>query len=75
MIKMLLHASSLAIRCVRHDRRSLFVHIDIQFDIISRFLNGASREAMPSMELDRTDDDRLTLPSSTTRKSSRDDCV
>ncbi|EJD01126.1 UPF0183-domain-containing protein [Fomitiporia mediterranea MF3/22] len=38
-----------------------------KFDIISRFLNGASKETMPSMELDRTEDERLTLPSSTTR--------
>ncbi|KAH8113235.1 UPF0183-domain-containing protein [Phellopilus nigrolimitatus] len=38
-----------------------------KFDIISRFLNGASREQVPSMQLDRTEDERLTLPSSTTR--------
>jgi len=38
-----------------------------KFDIISRFLNRGSREQMPSMQLDRTEDDRLTLPSSTTR--------
>ncbi|KAL5488082.1 hypothetical protein ACEPAI_6190 [Sanghuangporus weigelae] len=38
-----------------------------KFDIISRFLNGASKETMPSMELDRTDDERVTLPSPTTR--------
>ncbi|THH11714.1 hypothetical protein EW145_g472 [Phellinidium pouzarii] len=37
------------------------------FDVISRFLNGPSREQMPSMQLDRTEDERLILPSSTTR--------
>ncbi|KAL5527358.1 hypothetical protein ACEPAG_6149 [Sanghuangporus baumii] len=37
-----------------------------KFDIISRFLNGASKETIPSMELDRTDDERVTLPSPTT---------
>ncbi|KAI5124941.1 hypothetical protein M0805_007368 [Coniferiporia weirii] len=38
-----------------------------KFDILSRFLNGSSREQVPSMQLDRTEDERLTLPSSTTR--------
>ncbi|KLO18040.1 UPF0183-domain-containing protein [Schizopora paradoxa] len=38
-----------------------------KLDVISRFLNRGSREVVPSMQVDRTEDDRLTLLNSTTR--------
>jgi len=38
-----------------------------KLDVISRFLNRGSREVVPTMQVDRTEDDRLTLPSSNTR--------
>jgi len=38
-----------------------------KYDIVSRFLSRVSREQLPSMQLDRADDDRLTLPNATTR--------
>jgi len=43
------------------------VKFNEKLDLISRFLNRGSREVVPSMQVDRTEDDRLTLPSSTTR--------
>ncbi|TDL29548.1 hypothetical protein BD410DRAFT_758470 [Rickenella mellea] len=38
-----------------------------KFEIISHFLNPNSRHDVPSMLLDRADDDMLTLPGATTR--------
>lgn len=39
-----------------------------KYDVVSRFLSKSASEKVPSMQHDRTEDERLTLPSSTTRQ-------
>jgi len=46
-----------------------------KFDTISHFLNPTNRDQVPSMLLDRAEDDMLTLPSSTTRLTGFDGII